>query len=76
MRVNPNCDGQESRPTCSDNNEVRVLPWGTEPGHGNSILCHNHFDKEIAWRKERNRELGVEAQYDLPKWDSLRVYGE
>ncbi len=73
MQVNPNCDGQESRPTCSDNNEVRVLPYG---GDGNLIVCRAHYEKEIAFRVSRNRELGADAQYDLPKWDSLKVYGE
>lgn len=69
---NPNCDG--SGP-CHPG-RVRVLPTGSQPHHGNMILCGQCFSREIAWRKERNRELGKDCQFQLPTWGSLKPYGE
>lgn len=66
---NPNCDG--SGP-CIMAGEVRVLPTG---GDSNAILCKLCFNREIAFRKERNRELSKDCQFQLPAWDSLKVYG-
>lgn len=67
MADNHNCDG--SGPHTAG--EVRVLP--TSPG-SNAILCRSDYDREIAWRKERNKSLGEFAKFDLPAWDSLKVY--
>lgn len=67
MNTNPMCDG--SGP-CSAG-EVRVLPTG---GEGNAILCKSCFHRELAWRKERNRELSKDCQFKLPEWDSLNIY--
>lgn len=63
---NPMCDGDQCR---SSTGEVRILPTG---GGGNVIICRDCFDHEIAWRKDRNRE--VASEFDLPTWDSLKVY--
>lgn len=67
-----NCDG--AGPHASG--EVRVLPHGAEPSHGNSILCRACFDKEISWRRDMNRATAlVPPAYDLPQWTELVVYG-
>jgi len=50
---------------------VRVLPLA---GNGNLILCNLCHGHELRWRRERNRELSREAQFDLPAWESLTVY--
>lgn len=68
--MNPNCDG--SGPHIL-NGEVRVLPTG---GDSNAILCKLCFKREIAFRKERNRDLGKDFQFQLPDWESLKVYGQ
>lgn len=69
---NPNCDG--SGP-CHPG-QVRVLPTGSQPHHGNMIICRACFNREIAFRKERNRELSKDCQFRLPTWETLKVYGE
>ncbi len=69
---NPMCDG--SGP-CTDG-EVRVLPTGSSPHHGNMILCAWCFMREMQWRRERNRDLGKDCQFKLPAWQSLAVYGK
>ncbi len=69
---NPMCDG--SGPC--DPGEVRVLPLGTSPHHGNLILCRNCYHHEIQYRQDRNRELAKDCAYDLPSWDSLKIYPE
>lgn len=66
---NPNCDG--SGPCHSG--QVRVLPTG---GDSNAILCRYCFNREIAFRVDRNRELSKDCQFKLPTWDSLKIYGE
>jgi hypothetical protein len=68
MNENPNCCG--SGP-CSSNPEVRVLPLG---GEGNLILCWRCYGNEIRFRRERNEELSKDCQFDLPSWNSLKVY--
>lgn len=65
---NPNCDGSGPHTT----QQVRVLPTG---GDSNGILCRGCFNREISFRKERNRELSKDCQFKLPTWESLRVYG-
>lgn len=67
---NCNCDG--SGPHSGP--EVRVLPLGKNPHHGNLILCRNCHARELEWRKERNPELAEDCRYDLPAWESLEVY--
>lgn len=66
---NPNCDG--SGP-CHPS-QVRVLPTG---GDSNGILCRYCFNREIAFRRDRNRDLSKDCQFKLPTWDSLKIYGE
>lgn len=51
--------------------EVRVLPYG---GGGNILCGHRGYCREIAGRIERNRELAPNCRYDLPAWESLKVY--
>lgn len=51
--------------------EVRLLPYG---GGGNIIVCLTHYNVEMKYRRERNRELGDANQFDLPTWHALKVY--
>lgn len=66
---NPNCDGAHCR---TGTGEVRKLPTG---GDSNAILCRDCFRHEDQWRRERNRELEASAQFDIPTWEDLEVYG-
>ena len=50
--------------------EVRLLPYG---GGGNIITCFGHYIKEMAFRKER---IAAGVDFDLPTWESLKIYGE
>lgn len=52
------------------NGETRLLPTG---GGGNVIVCIHHYHKEIAFRRER---IAAGVPFDLPTWESLKVYGE
>ncbi len=63
---NNNCDGDHCR---SETGDVRVLPYG---GGGNLILCRACYEHEMAFRRERN--LAVWSPFELPAWDSLKVY--
>lgn len=62
-----NCDG--SGPHVEGT--VKLLPTG---GGGNAILCRACWIREVQWRAERNRTLGDFAKFDLPTWDSGKVY--
>jgi len=62
-----NCDGSGPHKY----GEVRLLPTG---GDSNLILCRYCYGREIAFRKERNKELCKENQFALPKWDDLEIY--
>ncbi len=53
--------------------EVRRLELGSGSG---IILCRACFDREIAWRKERNKTLGYKCKFPLPKWETLEIYSE
>lgn len=66
------CDG--SGPC--DPGRVRVLPIGPSPHHGNLILCRCCFERELAYRLERNRELSTDCAFKLPKWTDCEIYGE
>lgn len=69
---NLNCNG--SGPHAAG--EVRVMPMGNEPMHGNLILCRSCWQHEIEWRRQRNIGLGDFAKFDLPQWDSAPIYGD
>jgi hypothetical protein len=75
MPKNNNCDNDKCK---SDTGEVRVLPTSAD---GNAILCQACFDHEIRFRRQENHRLGFMKDgfptadaYELPKWDSLKVY--
>ena len=68
---NPNCDGGVCKSAAG---EVRVLPLGKDPNHGNLILCLGCFNHEMFWRRDRNRELGKDCKFDILKWEDLKVY--
>lgn len=51
--------------------ELRVLPSG---GDSNTLCSRRGFEDEIAWRRERNKELGANFQFKIPDWDDLEVY--
>lgn len=67
---NPNCDGSGPH----HGQQVRVLPVTKGPNGSNAILCWNCFLNELRWRKERNKDLAKDCQFDLPRWHSLKVY--
>ncbi len=69
--MNPNCCGGHC---LNDEGEVRVLPLGKNPHHGNLILCRYCFEHEMNWRRDRNRDLAKDAQFKIHAWDSLEVY--
>lgn len=64
---NWNCDG--SGPHAAG--EVRSLPTG---GDSNAILCRRCYEREMIWRRARNRELSADVRFSLPSWDSLKTY--
>lgn len=66
-----NCDGSHCIQPAG---EVRLLPMpGFGSNHGNLILCRTCHRHEIDWRRERNKDLGLDAQYPLPTWESLEI---
>lgn len=69
MRKNWNCDGDKC---LVSEGEIRVLPTG---GDSNLLLCRACYENEMRYRRERNLELNSAAQFALPAWDSLDVYG-
>lgn len=68
MAKNNMCDNDKCR---SETGEVRVLPLA---GDGNLILCRACYDHEMRWRRERNLALADDCKFDLPAWESLKVY--
>ena len=54
--------------------QVRVLPLSSDKMGGNVIVCYSHYMNEIKFRIERNKELSESAKFDLPAWESLKVY--
>ena len=58
--------------------EVRVLPHSKLPLHGNDILCRACFNREIAYRRERNQSRlhPVAAPFDLPNWEDLEIFAD
>ena len=70
--TNNNCDG--SGP-CKPG-EVRLLPLGSSPHHGNIILCEYCFHREISCRQERNRKLAADCAFKLPLWTDCEIYGQ
>ena len=68
QKTNPNCDGQRCK---INKGEVRILPAG---GDSNIILCRHCFEYEMKWRYERNKELSYACRFDIPKWESLKIY--
>jgi len=65
---NPNCENDKCM---SATGEVRVLPTGAD---SNAILCWACYKHEMAFRRDRNRELSPDCRFDLPDWSSLKVY--
>lgn len=53
--------------------EARILPIG---GSGNIICGRRGFNREMNFRRERNKTLDDSAKFPLPSWDSLKIYGE
>jgi len=61
MPHNGICDG------CGDGREKRVhkLSVGV---HGNLFLCKKCWNREMRWRKERNKELERQNRFSILKW--------
>jgi hypothetical protein len=84
--INNNCDGQGVENCTAEDSEVRVLPFG----NGNLILCRNHYNKEIQFRKDENfhkfqpfiywqdettlRNFPNPSRYEIPMWTTLKIY--
>lgn len=51
--------------------QVRRLPISEDSA---VIVCITHYWAEMHFRQERNKELDKSCQFDLPKWNSLKVY--
>lgn len=50
--------------------EARVLPSG-----GSNIICGKRgYNREMSFRRERNKTLHDGAKFDLPAWESLKIY--
>lgn len=62
MTYNYNCDGMAN--FCSEDQEVRRLPTG---GTSASIVCFNHYKKEMEYRKVRNLVLGESLIFPIGK---------
>jgi len=50
--------------------ETRLLPYAKD---GNLIVCRRHYDQEMAYRRGRAVDTGID-KWDFPSWDSLDVY--
>ena len=48
--------------------EMRYLPYSKD---GNILVCHSSYLREITWRKE---QIKAGRPYDLPTWESLKIY--
>lgn len=57
-----------------ETNESRRLPLGEDSA---VIVCRKHYAKELAFRREINRESGTEVwgPESFPTWESLEIYG-
>jgi hypothetical protein len=66
-RHNYNCDGNFCT---SPTGEVRRLPYSPD---GALILCRACFDRELAFRHERNAEAGRKL-FDTPTWEETPLY--
>lgn len=49
---------------------------GSDPHHGNLILCRFCFCRENDYRRERNKALAKDFQFETPTWETLKVYGQ
>jgi len=65
---NPNCDNEHCK---KPNSEIRILPTG---GDSNALLCYSCYLHEIAFRKERNKDLADDCKFKLTPWEDLRIY--
>lgn len=69
---NPNCDLGECT---SSNTEVRLLPLGRDPYHGNIILCRSCFEHEMQYRRDQAHDTGCPENWDTDvTWESLKIY--
>jgi hypothetical protein len=69
---NPNCDYANGK-CCVSPSEIRILPLG---GEGNIHCCRTHYNHEMVYRRERNKNLSDNCKFDLPPWNSLEIYKE
>ena len=65
-RYNDHCDGIGPH----DPGEVRALPLA---GGANLHVCAVCYEREMIFRRDRNRRLHAGAQFALPTWAELRV---
>ena len=56
--------------------EIRRLPTSVPDENGSTsavAVCKFHYHKEMAWRRERNKELEKSAWFPFPAWSSLEI---
>jgi hypothetical protein len=69
MNINPNCDGAHCQ---SANGEVRLLSLGRQANSSQLHLCYSCYRHEMAWRREENKALAQDAQFEIPAWETLK----
>ena len=65
-----NCDGSGPH----TEGEVRLLPLGSKPLHGNLILCRACWLREIRFRQGANVVISDEFKFDIPEWSEAEIY--
>jgi hypothetical protein len=63
------CAGCDGANCTAEWGELRTLPCGD----GNLILCRSCYEHEMRFRQD---EIMRGIQFDLPTWESLKVYAE
>jgi len=69
---NPNCDGEGPH----TGNIVKLYPLGSEPLHGNLILCHSCWYNENRHRFNLGREMKGSEDWPQHNWHMTETYSE
>jgi hypothetical protein len=48
-----------------DSKHIHRLNTG---GHSGALLCKEHWNSEMKWRKQRNKTLAKENKFPILKW--------
>lgn len=55
------------------NNSEVVIKRIPLPGNAGIHAGRTGFEKEMAWRKERNKDLAPDCMFPILKWDDLEI---